>query len=142
MGRVLCLDIGKVRIGAALSDETRTIASPLETIPAGRTPQKAIERIAVIISERNVDQLVVGLPLTLDNREMDSARDVRAFVEELKAATGLPVDFVDERMTTARSERILLSADVRRDRRRSVIDQLAASEILTTWLARNPGNRS
>ncbi|PKK91503.1 MAG: Holliday junction resolvase RuvX [Candidatus Wallbacteria bacterium HGW-Wallbacteria-1] len=138
MARVMGLDIGKVRIGVALSDETRTIASPAETVPAGRNPEKAIERILAIAAEKQVSNIVIGLPLTLDNREMDSARDVRAFVEALSDKTDLPIAMVDERMTTAKCEKMLISANMRRDKRKQVIDQLAACEILTTWMARNP----
>ena len=133
-GRILAVDWGEVRFGLALSDETQTIASPLCTLSrrAGkRFPMPAF--LEVITIHRPVG-LVVGLPLTLDGIEGESAAAARELSALLGARTYLPVTLVDERMTTARAHAAIqeLGGSVRG--RREDVDALAAAILLQHFL--------
>ncbi len=129
------MDIGTKTIGLALSDVTRQIATPLETIR--RTKFKAdAERLLGIAQEHGVSGLVAGLPINLDGSEGPRAQSTRAFVRNLAPLTDLPVAFWDERLSTAAAERVLLEADASRKRRAEVIDKMAAAYILQGALDR------
>ena len=136
MSRVLAIDYGERRIGLALSDPTRVLASPLPTLTrrAGKRPPFAA--LLQIIAEQDVTQLVVGLPLTLEGTENDWVREVRAFGERLAERAGLPVAWVDERMTSVRAERAVRSIGLRkREReRKERVDAAAAVLILQAYL--------
>jgi putative Holliday junction resolvase len=138
----MALDIGKVRVGVALSDITRTIASPHSTIRRTVKPEKCFDQILRVIQEKDVSKIAAGLPVTLLNTEELAARDTREFMDLLKEyllknSVHIPIEFIDERMTTAISERALIQADYSRKKRRGLIDQIAACEILKTCLAKN-----
>lgn len=130
--RVLGLDYGARRIGLAISDGLGITAQPLETVP--NKPGQAMERIKAVIKERQVGKLVVGLPKHMNNEEGLKAEEARAFGEELKAATGLAVEFMDERLSTMAASRILMETNLSGTKKRQVIDKLAAAIILQTWL--------
>lgn len=132
-GRVLGVDVGTVRIGLALSDVERIVATPLQTVQ-GRDQQKAIDTICDVVRTHEVRALVVGLPLDLDGREGRAAKRTRRFVRRLEARAELPVFWLDERLTSAQATRVLIQADVGRSQRKKVIDQVAASLILQSWL--------
>jgi putative Holliday junction resolvase len=138
MSRVLAFDFGERRIGVAVSDPTRTIASPLPTLTrrAGKRPPWA--EITRIVQEQEPTELVVGLPLDLQGEEGPWAREVRAFGEQLGQRTGLPVHWVDERMTSVQAERAVRSIGLRRSEReqKERIDAAAAALILQQFLAR------
>jgi putative Holliday junction resolvase len=130
---IVGLDIGSVRIGVAVSNEAR-IATPLETI-AAKPRAAALARVAAIVSERNVDTIVVGLPLELSGREGVAVRKVRRLTTAL--VESLPdVDLVewDERLTSVAAESSLIESGVRRAARKKVIDQVAAVLILQGYL--------
>lgn len=130
--RVLGIDVGSVRIGLAISDETCTIASPLATVPNGsRTLWPRIKRE---MEDRQVDRVVIGLPRRLDGSEGDAARSARAFAAELTRRAAIDVELWDERFTTTIAERSLIESGVRRKRRREVIDAVAAAVLLQSWL--------
>src|SRR6059036_3294128 len=133
VGRTLALDYGDRRIGIALSDELGLAARPLMTL-ARTTWPRDLERLAAIIREHDVRRIVVGLPLDMDGGRGGRARLTETFIERIRGATGLPVLPWDERLTTVQAERILIEGDVRRARRREVIDQVAAVILLQTWL--------
>ena len=134
-GRVLAVDPGTRRVGLALSDESRLLASPLRTLAA--EPLKSLaERIAQVVREVGAVELVVGLPRNLDGGSGAAARAARALAEELKLSTRLPVSLQDERLSSVAAERELVDQGLRRDRRRKVVDQLAATFILEIFLAR------
>lgn len=135
MPRFLGLDYGTRRIGLALSDELGIIAMPLGVVDAGN-PDKALLSIKATCVERQVDTIVVGLPLNMDGSSGFAVQGVTGFVEKLRAATGLPVETCDERLSTAMVERMLIQADTRRDKRKGVRDQLAAQVILQGYLDR------
>jgi putative Holliday junction resolvase len=137
MSRVLAFDFGERRIGVAVSDPTRTIASPLPTLVrrVGKRPPWA--EIARIVQEQEPSELVVGLPLDLQGEEGPWAREVRAFGEQLGQRTGLAVHWVDERMTSVQAERAVRSLGLRRSQReqKERIDAAAAALILQQFLA-------
>jgi putative holliday junction resolvase len=133
-GRVLALDVGARRLGVAVSDPTGTVASPLATLPR-RTPDEDASALAALAAQHDAGTVVVGLPLTLDGREGPAAKSVRRYLAEL--ATRLPrLDFrlADERLSTVAAERTLVGGGVRLRARRAVVDQVAASVFLQTWL--------
>src|SRR5688500_4665867 len=105
MGRTIALDYGERRIGVALSDPTRTIASPLVTLQRRAGKRPPWPEIARLIEENEVDEAVVGLPLDLAGDESDWTAEVRRFGDDLARRTGLPVHWIDERMTSVMAER-------------------------------------
>ena len=132
-GRVMALDVGERRIGVAVSDETGTIASPLRIVERGRDDLNEIRRL---LAEWTVERLVVGLPTGLSGREGPQAASVRAYTAALAGSLGPepPIDFWDERLTTAIAERVLIETGTRRAKRRERIDAVAASVILQSYL--------
>ena len=137
MSRVLAFDFGERRIGVAVSDPTRTIASPLPTLVrrAGKRPPWA--EISRIVQEQEPAALVVGLPLGLDGEENPWTAEVRTFGEQLGRRTGLPVHWVDERLTSVQAERAVRSLGLRRSEReqKGRVDAAAAALILQQFLA-------
>jgi len=129
------LDIGTKRIGVALSDETGQIASASEVVV--RTSDSiAICRIKQIISESNVGKIVVGLPVNMDGSAGSSVKMSEKFAGKLKKETEVDICFWDERLSTREAENIMISANVSRKKRKSVIDKLAAQIILQGYLDR------
>jgi putative Holliday junction resolvase len=138
MSRTIAFDYGERRIGVAVSDPTRTIASPLTTLtrrPGKRPPWPDIARL---VQEQEVDEAVVGLPLGLDGEEGAWAAEVRAFGAEVERRTGLPVHWVDERMTSVLAERAIREMGLKRSQRQEKerVDATAAAVILEGWLVR------
>jgi putative Holliday junction resolvase len=134
-GRILAIDHGTKRVGLALSDESRSLASPLRTLPAEPAGTLA-ERIAAVAREVGAAELVVGLPRNLDGSSGEAARDARTLVEELKRSTRMPVSLYDERLSSVEAERTLVGQGLRRQKRRLVVDQLAATLVLQSFLER------
>lgn len=136
MGRILALDYGKRRIGVALSDPTRTIASPLTTLVrrAGKRPPWA--QIRQILEEGEVEEIVVGLPLDLAGEEGEWAREVRTFGDDLLRRFGLPVRWMDERLSSIRAEEAVRSIGLRKKERerKERVDAAAAAIILQDYL--------
>ncbi len=129
----MALDVGGRRIGVAMSDPTRMLASPLTTLRA--TPQpRALAQIAALIADNEVVELVVGLPLTLSGEQGPQAQTVLAFVEALRGHVHVPIHLFDERLTTVEAERIMVEMGIKRDQRREKIDEVAASIILRDFL--------
>jgi putative Holliday junction resolvase len=138
MARTIAFDYGEKRIGVAVSDPTRTIASPLTTFtrrPGKRPPWPDIARL---VQEQEVDEAVIGLPLGLDGEEGAWAAEVRAFGAEVERRTGLPVRWVDERMTSVIAERAIRGMGLKKTQRQEKerVDATAAAVILEGWLAR------
>jgi putative Holliday junction resolvase len=134
--RLLGLDVGSKTIGVAVSDLTRQVATPLQTI--ARTRLRAdLERLEAIIAGRDIGGVVVGLPVSMHGEEGPRCQSVRQFAADVARHTGLPVAFWDERLSTRAVERMLIDeADVSRRRRKQVIDRLAAAYILQGALDR------
>lgn len=130
--RIVCLDIGDVRIGVAVSDPTGTIASPVEVIRrVGWGPDT--QKIRAICDRYQTDRILSGLPLNMDGSEGFQAQKVRSFCEQLEKA-GLRVTFQDERLSTVSAEDALIEGGISRSGRKQVVDKVAASVILQQWL--------
>ncbi len=127
------MDVGDVRIGLAVSDLMGIIANPLETY-VRKSFVKDIDYIVNLAKEMEVDTIVSGLPKNLNNQDSLQTQKVREFVEKLEEAWGKNVVFVDERFTTASAQRVLLEGNVRRGDRKKVVDKVAATIILQTYL--------
>jgi len=130
--RIVCLDIGDVRIGVAVSDPTGTIASPVEVIRRiGWGPDT--QKIKTVCGQYSTNRILSGLPLNMDGTEGFQARKVREFCAQLEKA-GLQVTFQDERLSTVSAEEVLIEGGVSRGGRKQVVDKVAASVILQQWL--------
>jgi len=129
--RTLGLDYGERRIGVAVSDPTNSFAQPLETLEGGRV----FERLTELIAEYDVGRLVVGLPLQMDGRAGTQAELARGFGKRIAAHTGLPVSYVDERLTSAEATRVLNAAGGKPGRNKGRVDRVAAALLLGTFLA-------
>jgi putative holliday junction resolvase len=127
--RVLALDYGSARCGCALSDATGTIVTPLDAVerPASR---RGMSRLAALVGEREVERVVVGLPLSLAGADTEQTRETRAFAERLSRRLGpaTPVELHDERFTTRMAQRMEGSF-------RASEDSRAAAHLLESWLA-------
>lgn len=141
-GRIMALDYGERRIGVALSDPLRVMATPLLTLNR-KSREVDLGILADLARAHEVGRIVVGLPIGMDGARGEQVRRVESFIEMVGRATGLPVDPWDERLTTAQAEKALLEGDVSRRRRREVIDQVAAVILLQSYLdARRSGGPS
>lgn len=131
--RTMGLDVGTKTVGVALSDELGLTAQGDQVLRRVGL-QKDVAALVALARERDVERYVVGLPLNMDGSEGPRAEATRRFGDALAKASGLPVDYQDERLTTVAAERALLEADLSRERRKRVIDQVAATLILQAWL--------
>jgi putative Holliday junction resolvase len=132
--RALALDIGTRRVGVALSDSGGTVATPYEVIHRSGDHAADHRRVAALVDEAGAEVVVVGLPLSLDGSLGPSARAILAEVDELRAALAVEVVTWDERLSTVEAERSLRAMGVRKGDRRRVVDQVAATVILQSWL--------
>jgi putative Holliday junction resolvase len=130
-GPVIAIDPGTKRIGVAVSDADRRIALPLEVIDAARSP---IERIAQLVEERGATEVIVGLPKSLDSQERDSAAAARKFARALEGHIHVPITLVDERLTSVQANRALDDSRLGSKKRRGVVDQVAATFLLQSYL--------
>lgn len=131
--RILAVDYGLARIGLAVSDETELLAQGLTVIKRG-SDAAACQEIVKIAQDRAVGAFVVGLPKLLSGELGERAKQCQRFARSLGKASGLPVDMYDERLTTVQAERMLISADVSRKKRRQVVDAVAATVLLQNYL--------
>jgi putative pre-16S rRNA nuclease len=139
MERCLGLDLGERRIGVSLSDALGWTAGPLLAVTRVGW-KKDMAALRSLILEHEVQRVVVGLPIKMDGTEGEMARATQEFVERFRRTLSIPVETWDERLTTVQAERILIEADLRRERRREVIDSMAACLILQGYLDyRNAG---
>lgn len=135
------MDVGKVRVGVAMSDPDCVLASPVETVSRDLATKKGvptdIAAIAALVDEHDVVEIIVGLPVTLAGEESHAARDARNYARLLgRTVESVPVHMVDERLTTAVAGRRLAERGVKGRRRKAVVDQAAAVEILQLYLER------
>lgn len=133
--RLIGIDAGTKTLGLALSDVTRTIASPMETIRRTKFSLD-VKRLLELAAEHRIAGFVLGLPSNLDGTEGPRAQSTRAFARNVNRLSKLPILLWDERLSTAAAERTLLEADTSRRRRAEVIDKLAATIILQGALDR------
>ena len=135
MARVLAVDWGQRRVGLALSDPTGFLASGLPTLLV-KSREDAITRVAAVAREREAERIVVGLPLKLSGEKGEAAQQAEAFAADLARVSGLPVELLDERLTSALSTRRLHETGMRGAKARARVDQGAAIALLETWLDR------
>ena len=140
-GRIIGLDVGEARTGVALSDPLGMIASPFETIQV-KSARADAEAVKAIAEEQGAIRIVVGLPLNMEGEVGPQAEKVLAFVEVLKEAVGIEVVTIDERFSTAAAERSLRESGVKGKRRKQVVDQVAAQQILQLYLDREANRRT
>lgn len=132
--RKLCLDIGSVRIGIAQSDMLGIIASSAGTLVRTKSACNDAKAIAQMIKEKMVDTVVIGLPLKLDGSEGDSVTMIKTFAKELSKHTSATIVFQDERFSTVSAQKILIESNVRREKRKDIVDSVAATIILQSYL--------
>ena len=139
-GRVLGIDLGSVRIGIALSDPSRTVASPHSVVRRSRDHATDHRAILDMVRAEEVTAIVVGLPLSMSGASGPAARAAEAEIEELQTAVGPDILVIahDERLTTVTAERSLGNARMKRARRREVVDKVAAAVMLQSWLDATP----
>jgi putative holliday junction resolvase len=134
-GSLIGLDLGTKTIGVASSDPDRKLATGVETIARTKFAADAA-RVLALAAERNACGFVLGLPVNMDGSEGPRAQSTRAFARNFAKLTELPIALWDERLSTAAVERGLIEADMRRNKRKEVIDQHAAAYILQGALDR------
>lgn len=132
--RIMALDLGDTRIGIALSDTLKIIANGYETYTRKKNDDD-FKYIADLIKEKEVDTVVLGLPVNMDGTLGDRADKTKQFAEKLKEYFDVKIVYQDERLTTVSAERALLEADMRRDKRKQVIDMVAATIILQSYMS-------
>lgn len=137
-GRVLALDFGKRRIGLAISDELGITAQGLETLQRTKV-REDLHRLAQLIAEKGVSLILMGNPLHMSGAESRQAEHVREFASRLHAATGVDVEFWDERLTTVAAQRVLKESGISIQKRAQAVDRLAAVILLESYLdSRHP----
>ena len=138
--RYLALDVGNRRIGVAVSDELGLTAQPVMTLERKRSPREDLRSLARLARKYAVAAIVVGNPLELDGTTGSQAQKTQAFAAELGALTGLPIHLWDERLTTHEAHQILYEAGHKRQQHRRVVDQVAATLILQSFMDEQRGN--
>jgi putative Holliday junction resolvase len=133
-GRILAIDWGEVRIGLALSDESQTLASPLETLTRRAGKRFPMPRFLDLLARHGPVGVVIGLPLTGEGAEGESAAAARAMAESVGARAGLPVELWDERMSTARALSLIREQGGSTRGRKQDVDALAAAVLLQHYL--------
>jgi len=131
--RILALDHGTKRIGVAVSDETKMIATPLEYISA-EPFAKFLVRLREILREKEVELIIIGMPRNMDGSYGPAALKVQEFVAVLKDAITIPISTLNERLTTVQAQRFLIQGNVRRAKRKEKVDKTAAAILLQSYL--------
>lgn len=133
MRRKMGIDYGDKRIGIALTDALCIISSPFEVYKnAGK--EETLKHLDKIIKDYDVDEVAMGLPINMDGTEGERAILHREFGEQLAEFSGVKVFYIDERLTSAEAEEILISSGVRREKRKELIDKISAQIILQTYI--------
>lgn len=132
--RIAALDVGQARIGIAVCDEMEIIASGVETYTRTHDEKRDFEYLAAKLGELGAHRVVIGLPIRMDGTEGVAAQNIRGFAARLAEVCAVEQVFYDERLTTAQAQRVLISADVKRKKRKGVIDKMAAQLILRGYL--------
>ncbi len=133
-GRILAIDYGEKRIGLAVSDPLYITAQGLETIIRTKRNRSGIDEIIRIAGEYNVGLILVGLPLTLSGSRKDAAGKAEHFADELRKFVDIPIDLVDERLTSVAAKRALTEMGYKTGHRKELVDRVAAVLLLQTFL--------
>ncbi len=134
--RKMGIDYGDKRIGIAFTDFLLTIASPYEVYKTVNE-EEDLKYLATLAQKQEADEIVFGLPLNMDGTEGERAEVTRAFGEKLGNLSGLKVAYVDERLTSLEAEEILISAGIKWEKRKELIDKISAQLILESYLNQN-----
>ncbi len=134
--RYLGLDLGTKTIGLAVSDKTGLIASAYKVLHHDNNPKNCLEELSFIVKELNIEALVLGLPKNMNNTLGKRAEETLEFKEFLETNLNIPVYLEDERLTTKSAESLLIKGDTSRKKRKKVIDKVAATIILQSFLDR------
>lgn len=132
-GRILALDLGKRRIGLALSDELRLTAQGIDTLERTNI-REDLAALSALAADRQVSEFLVGLPLHMSGDEGRQSGYARDFARRLSERTGIPVMFWDERLTTVEAQRVLRSSGIGIEKRARAVDRLAAVILLESYL--------
>ena len=134
--RILGLDYGSKTVGVAITDPMGITVQPLKTIIRDRESalRKTLKEIQEIVEENDVEKIILGLPLNMNDTEGDRAKLTREFADKLKLRVSVPIEFEDERLTTMEAAEILDESGVKRSEQKRVIDQVAAQLILEQYL--------
>ena len=139
MGRIAGVDLGEKRVGFALSDPDQFLATAREVVTLV-SPEQATNVIEAFCREHAVERLVMGLPINMDGSRGPAVRKVEDVAERLRKRLAIPVEYWDERLTTKAAHGFLIEAGTRREKRREIVDKVAAQLILQGYLdSRNPG---
>lgn len=130
----MALDVGGRRVGVAISDETRMIATPIGYVGRDAGDRRDREELRRLIAHWRVERLVVGLPTSMSGREGPQAAEVRSYADALAVDLALPMEYWDERLTTSIAEQALIATGARRAARKEQIDATAAAIILQSYL--------
>lgn len=128
--RVVALDYGEKRIGVAVAQTEVGVALPATVLP------NDIEKVVAWLRETGAERVVVGMPLHLWGAKSERAEQVEQFIDALRARLNVPIEVVDERFSTQEAERRLLTTEARREKRKQVVDAVAAAILLETYLMR------
>jgi putative holliday junction resolvase len=135
-GRVLGVDLGRRRVGLAVSDSHRRVASAFSVMDRATSHDEDHAHLASVVAETGATLVVVGLPLSLSGRAGPAAQEVQEEVAELRRVLPVPVEVCDERFSTVVADRSLMAVGRKAPARRDVVDKMAAAGILQTWLDR------
>ncbi len=134
--RKIALDIGTVRIGIATSDPMGIIASGYETFVRTKNFEDDLKKIAALAETKQADAFVIGLPLNMDGTEGEKVAEIRDFADNLSRFTDRKIVFQDERLSTVSAQKALIESGMRREKRKKVVDKVAATIILQSYLDR------
>ena len=131
--RILALDYGEKRVGLAISDIMKIIAKPFKTL-SNTSDKSVINELKIIIVEKSIEKIVVGLPMTMGNQESKQTKIVSQFINQLKTAVNIPVISYDERLTSIEAKRSLISQGIKTGYNKGAVDMTAAAIFLQNHL--------
>lgn len=134
--KIMGLDYGEVRTGVALSDELGMLAHGLETINHNGNEKKLLERLKEIISQNNVNKIVIGYPLNMNATKGPRIEKTDSFIKKLEKEIGLPIIKMDERLTTVAAHKTMTELNVSKDKKKKIVDTISAVYILQMYLDR------
>ena len=142
MGRILALDVGTKTIGVAMSDDSESYAFPGATIWRHEGYRKDMNTLRALVEKENISEIVVGMPFSMSGNRGIQAQRVAEFIEALRRYVNVPIHEEDERLSTFEAETMLTAANRRKERHKEVIDSIAASVILRSFLDRRKQEQS
>jgi len=137
MQRIIGVDYGEKRMGLAISDPLGMFATPLRTVQVS-SMKNSCEELISAVEEHDAGMIVVGMPYNMNGSKGEMVEKVEKFIELIKQKTDIPIEIIDERLSSQLVEKTLIAADMRRDKRKKVIDKLAAQVILQSYMDSQP----